>query len=193
MTKPAENSRSEGGSKIDTPPVLPDRGAFGLFALPTFDAGLIPVPTVLEGKSKKPMVNGFQTRRFRRQTIEGFANGEQGKYELGIATGGQSGVFVVDVDVDEDGLCPDLPRMIEMFGEPVVMVRTPSGGYHLYYKWTDELSANWRPDFNVDIRAHGTYVAFPPSRRSDGRAYKFVRGGLADMAKLKPPLPVKRL
>lgn len=101
---------------------------------------------------------------------------------IGIATG--QGLLVIDLDVKhgEDGpgeftrqLAPHLP--------PAPTVRTPSGGWHLFYR-TPQLAVPMRPGLlpGVDFKGDDGYVVAAPSRvvvsaadRPDGTA-----GGAGD-------------
>lgn len=79
---------------------------------------------------------------------------------VGIITGKISGITVVDIDMSH-GQHVDVDIFPKTF-----TVRTPTGGYHLYYKYTPEIkqTANTFPQFpHVDIRSDGGYVVAPPS------------------------------
>jgi hypothetical protein len=96
---------------------------------------------------------------------------------LAITTGEQSGVIVLDVDVDpekgKDGEAALTP-LLEKYGSmPVTLtVRTPRGGRRLYFKHpgagvrvpcsTDKLGNG------LDVRGDGGYVLVPPSRTERG-------------------------
>lgn len=74
---------------------------------------------------------------------------------IGIVTGKLSGITVVDIDTKGDEVVP-----LETFPETYT-VKTPSGGYHLYYKYDASIkqTANTYPQFpHVDIRNDGGYV-----------------------------------
>lgn len=79
---------------------------------------------------------------------------------LGIVTGRVSGITVVDIDVKEKGhMTPkDFPA--------TYTVRTPSGGWHLYYEYdpgVGTVARGWEALVGVDIRNDGGYVVAPPS------------------------------
>ncbi len=79
---------------------------------------------------------------------------------IGIITGKISDITVVDIDT-KGGKQVSLETFPKTF-----TVKTPTGGYHLYYKYEPEIqqTANTFPQFpNVDIRNDGGYVLAPPS------------------------------
>jgi len=82
------------------------------------------------------------------------------EYNLGVVTGLVSNLTVVDFDV-KNGLSSkinDLPQTLK--------VKTPSGGFHLYYKYEPSLRTGvdiFGDMSGVDIRNDGGYVVAPPS------------------------------
>jgi len=90
------------------------------------------------------------------------------EYNLGVVTGLVSNLTVVDFDV-KNGLSAkinDLPQTLK--------VKTPSGGFHLYYKYEPSLRTGvdiFGDMSGVDIRNDGGYVVAPPSVIEAG-AYK---------------------
>jgi len=98
---------------------------------------------------------------------------------IGICTGKISGITVVDIDTGGDAV-----TSLEAFPETLT-IETPTGGYHLYYQYTDAIgqSANQYPQFpHVDIRNDGGYVVAPPSfcdyqknKKRIAGAYKVVK------------------
>jgi Bifunctional DNA primase/polymerase, N-terminal len=83
---------------------------------------------------------------------------------VAIATGAP-GVDVLDVDVrgSQSGWAA-LRRLREAGVVPAVapLVRTPSGGVHLYFIGTDQRNGSL-PDEHLDFRSAGGYVLVPPS------------------------------
>lgn len=91
-------------------------------------------------------------------------------YNIGIATGG--GVLVVDIDVKHEskGL-----ESIKEYGTGLpdtARVKTPSGGYHLYYYVGGDFKNRVNIYPGIDIRANNGYVVAPPSQ-IDGRCYEW--------------------
>ncbi len=92
-------------------------------------------------------------------------------YNIGIATG--NGILVIDIDVKHDarGL-----ESLKKYGENLpttAKVKTPSGGYHLYYY----VEGNFKNRVNIypgiDIRTDNGYVVAPPSV-IDGLRYEWI-------------------
>lgn len=96
---------------------------------------------------------------------------------LAIPTGTISGVEVVDVDIHPNGSgFPAIQRARRegLISEWGALVRTPSGGLHLYFPAdaTREQTSWQIPNAHVDFRGGGGYVLAPPSRviQPDGKA-----------------------
>lgn len=83
---------------------------------------------------------------------------------LGIPTGHVWDVLDVDVKRDEDGRVhlPTLHRLGLLNGCKRV-VRTPSGGWHLYFKAAHGLTNTANAYLGLDVRGLGGYVLAPPS------------------------------
>lgn len=96
---------------------------------------------------------------------------------LGIRTGKASGLTVVDLDLKEAPATVDLVkrRIAEMFGQPVYVVMTPSGGEHWYYRHDGEGNHNLRGSHGlpVDVKGEGGQVAIAPSWGGSGRQYRW--------------------
>jgi hypothetical protein len=119
---------------------------------------------------------------------------------VGIATG-EPGPDVLDVDVREGGsgfgALNRLKQAGLITGERRI-VRTPSGGLHLYFTGTAQ-SCGSLPARHLDFKAAGGYVLAPPSAVR-GQPYELVRdrpgGGPLDWAACKrlldPPRPSGR-
>lgn len=83
---------------------------------------------------------------------------------LGIATGVVWDVLDVDVKREEDGRVhlPYLQRLGLLNGCKRV-VKTPSGGWHLYFKASPGLTNRASAGLGLDVRTTGGYVLAPPS------------------------------
>lgn len=92
---------------------------------------------------------------------------------VGIATGPESGLLVIDVDTG--GLEP-LKEVVRKVGPlpETLAVSTPSGGWHAYFRYPDVevRSGTGKVAEKVDIRAAGGCVNAPPSQ-VDGRHYRW--------------------
>src|SRR5215217_5420709 len=89
---------------------------------------------------------------------------------VGIVTGPVSGVLVLDVDG------PEGEEELRQHGHPVTpMVRTASGGLHLYFRHPEQLvRTGIRVAPGLDVKAAGGYVVAPPSLGPNGRAYEWI-------------------
>lgn len=97
---------------------------------------------------------------------------------VGLATGGRSGLFVIDVD----GPAGDLSlKALELRHGPLPATLTATsgrtdGGRHLYFRApaghvTNKVDAL---GVGVDVRGDGGYVILPPSTHASGRSYVWV-------------------
>ncbi len=96
---------------------------------------------------------------------------------VGVPTGKESGLLVLDVDPDDGGL-ESLKELERVSGEApkTARARTGGGGLHLYFRYprpsdwgTPGAAAEVRNSASVlgpglDVRAEGGYVVVPPSR-----------------------------
>ena len=89
---------------------------------------------------------------------------------VGIVTGPVSGVLVLDVDG------PEGEEELRKYGHPVTpMVRTASGGLHLYFRHPEQLvRTGIRVAPGLDVKAAGGYVVAPPSLGANGIPYKWI-------------------
>lgn len=89
---------------------------------------------------------------------------------MAIITGKVSNLLVVDIDSQSsfDNLQKYLKNV------KTVIVRTPGGGWHYYFKYRDGFGNRAKIDQDgLDIRAEGGYVIAPPSLYPDGKPYFF--------------------
>src|SRR6516225_3090017 len=114
---------------------------------------------------------------------------------IGIPTGTASGIDVIDIDLKPDEDIDGHKFLPNWRTLSPVIVETPSGGHHLYFRSNDNVRCTTdviAP--GVDTRAEGGYVIVPPSNNAAGR-YKFVTGDetcLNDLSKV-PPFPADLL
>jgi len=113
------------------------------------------------GNDKRPRVKWKQWQTAKadvKQVEQWIAFGND--HNFGIVTGKISGITVVDIDVKHAKRTP-----LDTFPETYT-VQTPSGGWHLYYQYSDTVQtcSDRYPQFPyVDIRNDGGYVVAPPS------------------------------
>lgn len=95
-----------------------------------------------------------------------------GTPNIGLVTGPESGVFVLDIDPDNDG--DTKLEQLEAQYEPLeetYTVKTGSGGMHYYYKLPEGVKiTNSRGSLpvGIDIRGQGGMVVIPPSVSGKG-------------------------
>lgn len=148
------------------------------------EAGMVVLPC---GKAdgKAPLVKWASLDRpLAPETLESWSRYPRfANANIGIATG-PSGLTVIDCDTPNA-----LDRLIDRFGPTPVIVATPRGGYHLYYRSNGERSGPIREDgLAIDVKAKGGFVVAPPSVRRTGefagKSYAFVAGEWADLPSL---------
>jgi hypothetical protein len=162
---------------------IQETGAFAT-AVDLRQRGLYPIP--LGGpEHRTPLVKGFtKNRAMPVEAIERLIK-RHPIASLGLVTGWL--ILVVDIDSGD----PAILRLVEeRFGEAVIRIRTPRGGWHLYYRFAGERCRNLRREgLPVDVKARGGFVVAPPSVRQSGenvgKAYTFERGSWDDLRRLK--------
>jgi Bifunctional DNA primase/polymerase, N-terminal/Primase C terminal 1 (PriCT-1) len=95
-------------------------------------------------------------------------------YNIGVATGAVSGIFVVDIDgVDAEA---ELRKLEAEHGAlPASVEAITARGRHVYFKWPDQPVRNSASKIapGVDTRGVGGYVLAPPSVHPSGRRYEW--------------------
>lgn len=125
-------------------------------------------------KEKKPLINKWQQRATtNREQIDQWAR-EHAGCNWGIATGRESGVFVVDVD-GEDGNAT-LQKWQREHGDRWAQTLTVSTGkgFHLFYRFPEEAEIRNSAKLvapGIDIRGEGGYVVAPGSVHPSGSVY----------------------
>lgn len=97
---------------------------------------------------------------------------------VGIATGAETGLWVLDVDDYES--YRELEKRYEPLPDTLTTI-TGSGGLHFYYKWpTDGTvirnNASTRLGPGLDVRGDGGFVVAPPSVHPNGKQYEWDAG-----------------
>lgn len=139
-------------------------------------AGIVPLPVYPDGK--KTMVK--QPEAFGRPAAMGLAaKPRYAAANLGFMCGAFNRLTVVDIDSAADA---ELQHALETYGDSPIIVQTPSGGRHVYYANNNEpRKVRLDASHPIDMLGGGLCVA-PPSVRSSGASYAWLRGGLADIA-----------
>jgi len=117
--------------------------------------------------AKRPYTkNGFNSASLDKEQIKRWWSAHPDA-AIGIPTGIVYDVLDVDTKSGADGRVhlPMLNRLGLLDGCKRV-VRTPSGGWHLYFSPSPLLGNRSRRDLGLDVRAKGGYVLAPPSRVS---------------------------
>ncbi|MBN8883031.1 MAG: bifunctional DNA primase/polymerase [Salana multivorans] len=150
----------------------------GLAARRLAEAGIPVFPCGAGGKRPLPGSSGFHDATTNLGQVADWW-GRFPNANAAIPTGRASGVVVVDVDVHGvNGFeAFGRARAAGLLPVPLAVVRTPSGGMHLYYPVaTDAEQRSWQAGkVGIDYRGDGGYIIVPPSRvRVDGvrRAYE---------------------
>jgi hypothetical protein len=158
------------------------KGAFAETALGLRALGLHVIPL----DDKEPLISGFTTMAMpSADTVARWVDRFPGA-NIGIVGGRHSKLTLVDID---SFAAEVLLAAQKRFGDTLLKVRTPAGGWHQYFAWTDEGCCNLRSEgLPIDIKGEGGYVVAPPSLRRlgvhAGRRYKLVRGSWDDLSRL---------
>jgi len=127
-------------------------------------------------KQKTPLTsNGFKGASNDLKTIESWWR-KWPDANIGIATGADSGVWVLDIDGAEGEA--SLKALEQKHGSisQTVEVISGGGGRHLYFKMPDgydiRSSASTVGD-KIDVRGTGGYIIAPPSIHPSGRSYEW--------------------
>jgi len=157
---------------------------FAEMAIPLVERGLAVIPCPGDdGKSPLGAISNFHLWK-RRPSINTVSDwiSKWGDANIGIITS-LSDLTVADVD----GGGKDAEEIIRRAGDTPLIVRTPSSGFHLYYRSRGEKSANLRScGLAVDVKGSSAgHVIVPPSLRpSTGVPYIFERGSWDDLDRL---------
>jgi putative DNA primase/helicase len=106
-----------------------------------------------------------------------FASGEA---NLGLATGPDSGVWVLDIDPKHGGTT-SLEQLQDEYGPlpDTVTAVTGSGGLHLYWQWPDGMNVPSNAGQlapGVDLRGTSGFLILPPSQHACGQTYGWADG-----------------
>lgn len=122
-------------------------------------------------RAKRPMTkNGFKDATLDKDKVKRWWR-NHGDAAIGIPTGILWDVLDVDTKSGTDGRI-HLPRLqrLGLLNGCQFVVRTPSGGWHLYFPAAPGLTNKARATLGLDVRSLGGYVLAPPSWIDDGEA-----------------------
>ena len=128
--------------------------------------GWSPIP--IKERSKEPNLlelRPYLSRKATKEELDAWAWSG-----VGIVTGPVSGILVLDVDG------PEGEEQLRKHGHPPTpIVRTASGGLHLYFKHpAHEVKTGIRVAPGLDVKASGGYVVAPPSIGPNGKPYEWI-------------------
>lgn len=111
---------------------------------------------------------------------------EHPESNVGVATGSESGIWVVDVDKKLNGL-DNWEKFVDGRELGTCEQITGSGGRHLIFAWDDSAGevrnrTNMLP--GVDVRGEGGYIIVPASNHLSGNVYSWIQG--SDPSSLDP-------
>jgi len=136
------------------------------YALKYVERGLCIIPV---GHDKKPLIKWerYQKEFPSESAISGWFK-KWPDMNIGMVTGSISGISVIDIDTEEgeEGIAPFIKK------PRTIIVSTPRGGKHIWYKHEDGLRNSQGFIKGVDFRGEGGYVVLPPSKTDIGE-YKF--------------------
>lgn len=129
----------------------------------------------LKPNSKIPAIPSWAEYQTRLPTVDEINDwwAKHPTANIAMVTGAVSKFTVIDIDVKDSADDPHLPVLDRSKLPPTLTIKTPSGGYHLYYRYTDQVKTGVRRFRRLDIRNDGGYVVIPPST-IDGIAYQVV-------------------
>lgn len=170
------------------------------YALEYWDAGLVPIPTKLDG-SKKPLLDGwkrYQTERPERSQVASWFFRPAG---IAVLMGSISG-GVECIDFDDPSCCwPILNQLDSDLLMRLSVYETPKGGWHLIYRCSEIFTAvklARRPDKStrIETRGENSYIiteGSPLSVHSAGLPYCHYCGRRLESLGTITPVERKRL
>lgn len=129
------------------------------------------------GKKVPAVPTGFKAASARLEKLEEWWNNDN-SYNLGIPTGGDANLLVLDTDESEKVSGAKSLVAWELEHSPLpktLTATTANGGMHRYFRFPDGMSARNRTAVRpgIDVRAEGGYVVAPPSV-VNGKSYSWV-------------------
>ena len=132
-------------------------------------------PTFRLGYKQKiplPGSKGFHDATTDEGTLKEWFTGTQ--FNIGLATGGNSRLLVLDIDGDKEGY-ESIQSLQEKYGDlPETMTVHTGKGLHHYFRMPAEVDIHpsaGKVGAGLDIRGTGGYVVYPPSIHPNGHYY----------------------
>ena len=112
--------------------------------------------------------------------------------QYGILTGRPNNLFAIDLDVykTNDGIKYDAEYFKKICGEDVYIIRTASGGFHLFFEYEDKLDKfrNWNGiEGFIDIKTTKGQVVGRGSKTEKG-VYTLINGDINKLTKISDSL-----
>jgi putative DNA primase/helicase len=133
-----------------------------------------------ESPGKHPRISEWQKLASTEESwLKGWFMRQWPGANIGILTGEESGVCVVDIDLKSGGDV-SLMELCDRHGiiwPETLTVLTGSGGFHYYFqfpKGLDLRNTSGKLGRGIDTRANGGFVVAPPSLHASGNRYKWV-------------------
>lgn len=95
-------------------------------------------------------------------------------YNIAVATGGESGLVVIDVDGEEGYESLSKEQRESLQDENVVCAKT-GRGYHYFFSSKTKINSKIGLVNHVDIKGEGGYIILPPSRHISGNFYQWIK------------------
>lgn len=102
---------------------------------------------------------------------------------IAMATGGEVGVVVIDVDGIE-GFEALTPEQLESLQDEKVVRAKTGRGYHYYFYCKTKINCKVGFVNKVDIKSDGGYIILPPSRHISGKCYEWLRPPLLGLTEV---------
>jgi hypothetical protein len=96
--------------------------------------------------------------------VNNFTNGENifNDYNVGVLTGKINNITIIDVDYykfkDDNKFVKELGDKKYIKSLDTFTIRTPRGGYHLYFKYDEEIYTTTNAEIQIDIRNDNGYI-----------------------------------
>lgn len=121
--------------------------------------------------------NGFKNATKNPEELRRQFENAPPRCNLAAATGLISSITVIDLDIANGKHGAETwSALIAEKGEPhTLMVRTGSGGLHIFFKYNCALKTGTnRLGLGLDVRNDGAYIIVPPSRHRSGGVYEWL-------------------
>jgi hypothetical protein len=129
----------------------------------------------LNDNQKTPSMSGWSGCS--QEMLQAFTTFAKSSKNHGVLCGEPNGIIVFDYDTYKTDLNISLESLKSIHGQDCHIIKTPSGGFHVYHKLSDE-TKEWKGLCGIngylDIRTTGNYVVGAGSF-VDGKEYKLLQ------------------